>query len=99
MANQPNRKSGGFHAIGALILYVYLAIAASGMLSKAWNFSGDDAFIAFQYARHLAEGVGLRFNVTDAQPTEGYSSLLHVLALATSFRFGGEPLIATRLLA
>jgi arabinofuranosyltransferase len=42
----------------------------------------DDAFISFRYARHLAEGQGLMFNLGEALPVEGYSNLLWVLLMA-----------------
>ena len=36
----------------------------------------DDAFISFRYARNLARGEGIRFNVWDQTPVEGYSNFL-----------------------
>ncbi len=39
----------------------------------------DDAFISFRYARNLARGEGIRFNVWDQTPVEGYSNFLWVL--------------------
>lgn len=56
----------------------------------------DDAFITYIYSRNLADGHGLRYNVTDAGPTEGYSSPLHVLLAAAAMRAGIEPLAFTR---
>ncbi len=43
----------------------------------------EDAFIAFRYARNLAEGHGLTFNPGE-QGVEGFSSMLWVLLLALS---------------
>lgn len=50
----------------------------------AWHFAFvcDDAYISLRYARHLAAGEGLRFNVGENPPVEGYSNLLWVLLLA-----------------
>lgn len=47
----------------------------------------DDAFISFRYARHLASGHGLVFNLNEP-PVEGYSSLAWVLLLAAGARLG-----------
>ena len=47
----------------------------------------DDAFISFRYARHLASGHGLVFNINES-PIEGYSSLAWVLILAAGARLG-----------
>jgi hypothetical protein len=41
----------------------------------------DDAYISLTYARHLAEGHGLRWNVDEA-PIEGFSNLGQVLLMA-----------------
>lgn len=47
----------------------------------AWRmwYVCDDAYIAGRYARHLAEGHGLVFNIGAPAPVEGYSDLLWVL--------------------
>ena len=57
-------------------LAVYLAQAV-------WllDFSIDDASISFRYAKHLADGLGLRWNPT-GPPVEGYSNFLWVILLA-----------------
>lgn len=47
----------------------------------------DDAFISFRYARHLASGHGLAFNLNEI-PVEGYSSLAWVLILAAGAWLG-----------
>jgi hypothetical protein len=56
----------------------------------------DDAYIAFIYARNLAEGHGLRFNADDPKAVEGFSSPAHVLLTALAFCAGIEPLAFTR---
>lgn len=43
----------------------------------------DDAFISFRYARHLAEGAGLVWNV--GERVEGYTNFLWTLLLALPF--------------
>lgn len=44
-----------------------------------WWFVCDDAYISFRYARHLAEGHGLVFNLGESPPVEGYTNLLWTL--------------------
>lgn len=47
----------------------------------------DDAYISFRYAKNLAAGHGLRFNL-DGPPTEGFSNFLLVLILACAYKLG-----------
>jgi hypothetical protein len=63
-----------------------LAAALLVYAALAWHFDFvcDDAFISFRYARHLAEGHGLVFNLGRRPPVEGYSNFLWVL-LCTLF--------------
>lgn len=71
--------------------------AAAVLLVLAWRFAWlcDDAFISFRYARHLAGGGGLAFNLGERPPVEGYSDLLWVLVLAPFELVGiGAPLVA-----
>ena len=51
-----------------------------------WPESIDDAYITLRFARHLAAGDGLVFNV--GERVEGYSNLLWVLLLAGATRIG-----------
>lgn len=51
-----------------------------------WHATGsifliDDSFISFRYARNLAEGYGLVWNV-GGEPTQGFTSFLYVLLLS-----------------
>ncbi len=70
---------------GPAALWAPAALCASAvLLVLAWRFAWlcDDAFISFRYARHLASGGGLAFNLGEQPPVEGYSDFLWVLALA-----------------
>jgi len=51
-------------------------------------FVTDDAYISFRYARHLADGHGLRFNLGPEAPVEGYSNFLWVVLAAGARRLG-----------
>jgi hypothetical protein len=48
------------------------------LVHRFW-FVTDDAYISFRYARNLAMGHGLRFNLGEHTPVEGYSNFLWVL--------------------
>ncbi|MFZ5446422.1 MAG: hypothetical protein ACOZQL_40920 [Myxococcota bacterium] len=55
-----------------------VGLALERALAQAWL--ADDAFISFRYARHLAEGKGLVWNV--GERVEGFTNLLWTLTLA-----------------
>ncbi|MDF1801071.1 MAG: hypothetical protein P1V81_18025 [Planctomycetota bacterium] len=74
-------------ARGGLLPLVVGVIVALG-LGLATSWLCDDAFISFRYARHLAEGHGLVFNVGETPPIEAYSNLAWVLVLALGERIG-----------
>ncbi len=72
-----------------------LLLLSAVVLALAWPFlaaTADDAFITYAYARNLAEGKGLVFNV--GERVEGFSSPLHVLVLAAAMR-AGLPVVPT----
>jgi hypothetical protein len=62
----------------------------------AYNFVCDDTFITLRYARNLADGHGLVFNLTER--VEGFSSPLWTILLAGLRVLGSDPLFAARLL-
>jgi hypothetical protein len=65
-------------------------IAAGGLAARLWlgPHTADDAYIAFRYARNLAEGAGFAYN--PGEPVLGASSPLHVLLLAAAARLGAD---------
>lgn len=71
------------------VLHTVLLVA---LMALAWHnrFVQDDAFIAFRYADHLAEGHGLVFNL--GERVEGYSCFLYVLLVAAGIRLGFDPI-------
>src|SRR5882672_2276149 len=85
-----------------------LALAVSALVACTWFFAcivnfardaaADDAFISYTYGRNLSQGHGLRYNASDAAPTAGASSTLHVLYIAAALKLGLDPLMATRML-
>lgn len=68
---------------------------ASALALLCAPFVTDDAFITLRYARHLAEGEGLRWNPGEG-PVEGYSNLLQVLLAALALRLDLLPLALLR---
>lgn len=75
---------------GSVVLYI------AGSLSYWW-YVNDDAAITFTYARNLAHGDGLIYNVGDA-PVEGYSNPLWVLILAAANLCGANIVWAAKIL-
>lgn len=86
---------GRVRRLGALLpLVIGLGLAAGTF----W-FVCDDAYISFRYARHLANGLGLRFNPGESPPVEGYSNLLWVLIAAVSEQVGVLPALTMPLVS
>jgi hypothetical protein len=61
------------------------------------NFIQDDAYTSFRYARNLAEGNGLVFNVTER--VEGYTNFLWVIILSMAYKFNLNLEIFSQLLS
>ena len=76
----PDRRLAAF----SIVLIPYLVLA------KAFWWVDEDAFISFRYAYNLANGHGLRFNVTEDVPVEGYSNFLWVLWSSLIELLGGD---------
>ena len=73
-AGRPPRALSAALALPALAAFALLA-------RRLWPFTVDDTFITLRYARHLAAGIGLTYNV--AQPhAEGYTSLAWTVLMA-----------------
>ncbi len=60
-----------------MLMFGALMVPLSLLVYKSW-FVTDDAFISFRYARNWAAGEGVRYNLGDAVPIEGYSEFLWV---------------------
>ena len=77
----------GITIVGALLALCVLAAFAANVERHA--FLGDDSFISFRYAKHLAEGQGLVWNPGDR--VEGYTNFLWVLLMAAGLSVGVAP--------
>jgi hypothetical protein len=62
-----------------------------GLLAWRLWFVSDDAFISFRYARNWVEGYGLRYNLGEHVPVEGYSNFLWVVVCALGESLGWDP--------
>ncbi len=79
-------------------LFVVVWLPYALLVRRFW-FVIDDAFISFRYARHWAEGHGLRYNLGEIRPEEGYTNFLWVAACAALERLGGDPVLWAPLLS
>lgn len=78
-------------AVAALV-----ALAAARIVTPLWSQTLDDTYITLRYSRNLVEGYGLRWNPTDAQPVEGFTSLTHVLLGSALLSAGLDPVQGTK---
>jgi Tetratricopeptide repeat len=72
-------------------LVVVLALAQLAFFSR---FAVDDAYISFRYARNLAQGHGLVFNV--GERVEGFTNFSFTVLTAPAFWLGVDPLLWAR---
>ena len=84
--------------LAALTAYVALAAFHALFGFYFWGQHGfevgnDDAFISFQYARHIVDAGVASFNVADPVPVEGYSNPLHVALSAVAYALVGQDLL------
>jgi len=82
---------------GARLLVFGALLLPYGLLVSRFDFVCDDAYISFRYARNLAEGLGLRFNVGVEPPVEGYTNLLWVLWCSVFEWLGVDVTVGARL--
>jgi hypothetical protein len=61
-----------------------------------YDFTVDDAFITFRYARNFAAGDGLVFNI--GERVEGYTNFLWLILLSLFIKFGLDPVVAAKML-
>lgn len=67
-----------------------MALIVAFLLHSAWlAVVAEDAYISFRFARHLADGHGLVWNIGEA-PVEGFTNLLWTLLAAAADRVGLE---------
>jgi hypothetical protein len=60
------------------------------------DFTIDDAFISFRYARNLTRGLGLVYN--QGEVVEGYTNFFWTVLMAGAIKLGIDPVIAAKCL-
>ncbi len=76
-----------------VVVFAWLAWRTIRVFQAGWLFTQDDAYITLRYARHLAEGHGLAWNVGEKISVEGYSNFLFVLLGAGALKVGLDPIV------
>jgi len=69
---------------------LFFILAATAVFAWVRRFIVDDAFISFRYARNLAEGHGLVFNIGDR--LEGYTNFLWTLLVTLPHTIDADPI-------
>ncbi|MDA1266569.1 MAG: hypothetical protein O2816_15930, partial [Planctomycetota bacterium] len=80
-------------------LAALIALVPFLLLVWRFDFVCDDAFISFRFADNLARGEGLRFNLGEQPPVEGYSEFGWVLAIAAGIGLNIAPWVTARVLS
>ena len=63
--------------------FIFVWIPYALLVRRFWWLC-DDAFISFRYSRNWALGNGLRYNLGEHIPVEGYSNFLWVAIIKTA---------------
>jgi arabinofuranosyltransferase len=79
----------------ATVLALIVSVYAAASLRFTWF--NDDTFITFRYARHVASGAGMVWNVPGGAPVEGSSSLAWTALNALYLKLGMAPLFFSHL--
>jgi arabinofuranosyltransferase len=80
-------------------LVLGLIVPAIVLLVNMWRvraFTIDDAYISFRFARNLARGHGLVYNI--GERIEGYTNFLWTVILAVAIKFGLDPEVTAKVL-
>lgn len=78
------------------LLSLALALRTMALVVAAWPFTVDDTFITLRYAKHLATGQGLVWNLGEP-PVEGYSNFTFVLLGAVAYALGLDPVLSLKI--
>lgn len=78
------------------IIFLFVIVGAFLIHTFHLNVVAEDAFITFQFARHLANGHGIVWNIGEA-PVEGYTNFLWLLLSASLIRGGLDVTCFTQL--
>lgn len=78
------------------LLFLFVAIVIFSFHAYSLNFTQDDAYIFFRYAKNYAHGHGLVFN--PGERVEGYTSFTWVMIMAGVIRLGFDPVLLSKVL-
>lgn len=90
----------GLVRYGPLLGSGILLTSAAFYIAAVYRFyleRWDDAYITFRFARHLADGLGLIWNV-GGERVEGFTSLFHVVLISIGTRLGIDPWLSSILI-
>lgn len=73
-------------------LFLVLTFTFAIVLAYFLRFIQDDAFISFRYAKHFADGHGLRYNLDGNPPVEGYTNFLWTLLISAAYPLKIKPI-------
>ena len=90
----PSYRTPHHHLRARFCLLAIVAIFCAHAMY--FNFVCDDAYISFHYAKHLAEGHGLVYNM--GERVEGYTNFLWVVLLAGLLKLGVDVVAASKVL-
>lgn len=76
----------------ALIAFAIGLVGFLVFVVRFW-WTSDDAFITFRHARNLVDGHGIRFNIDEMPPVEGYSDFLWLLVCAGFEAIGADMML------
>ncbi|RMG96794.1 MAG: hypothetical protein D6705_10350 [Deltaproteobacteria bacterium] len=76
--------------------FVLPALLCAFYMWRVWDFTVDDAYISYRYARNLARGLGLVYN--PGERVEGYTNFLWTVLLAGGIRVGIDPNVLAKVL-
>jgi hypothetical protein len=94
--NRATKSASFMVGAGRIILFFgILAIFIIHVLHL--QVAAEDAFITFQFARHLANGQGIVWNAGEA-PVEGYTNFLWLILSAVLIRSGSDVVFFTQLI-
>ena len=85
------QKDAAFNLIVLVLVLCVFAIHA-----RSLNFTQDDAFIIYRYAKNFANGNGFVFNV--GERVEGYTSFSWTFLMAQVIRMGLDPITVSKIL-
>ncbi|WP_419420895.1 protein LphB [Legionella sp. D16C41] len=76
------------------ISFAYLIVL---QITTIWPFTVDDMYISLRYAKHLANGQGLLWNVNEP-PVEGYSNFSFVMFAVLAIKLGLNPVVTLKMM-